>query len=115
MQGGASLVVQTVKNPPSMQEMQRGWFNPWVGKILWRRAWQPTPVFLPGESHRQTSQVGYSPCGCKEKDKAEATLHMRAHARTHAHTHTHTQGNNQPNPECRKVSRINDLISSMKE
>ena len=31
-------------------------FNPWVGKILWRRAWQPTPVFLPGESHGQRSQ-----------------------------------------------------------
>jgi len=30
-----------------MQEME---FDPWIGKILWRRAWQPTPVFLPGES-----------------------------------------------------------------
>ena len=35
--------------------------NPWVGRILWRRAWQPTPVFLPGESHRQRSLAGYSP------------------------------------------------------
>ena len=35
--------------------------NPWVGKIPWRRAWQPTLVFLPGESHRQRSLVGYSP------------------------------------------------------
>ena len=34
-------------------------FNPWVGKIPWRRAWQPTPVFWPGESHGQRSQVGY--------------------------------------------------------
>ena len=34
----------------------------------WRRAWQPTPVFLPGESHRQRSLVGYSPWGCKESD-----------------------------------------------
>ena len=33
-------------------------FNPWVGKILWRREWIPTPVFLPGESHRQRSLVG---------------------------------------------------------
>jgi len=31
------------------------------GKILWRRAWQSTPVFLPGESHGQKSLVGYSP------------------------------------------------------
>ena len=36
-------------------------FNPWVRKILWRRAWQPTPVFLPGESHRQGNLAGYSP------------------------------------------------------
>ena len=36
-------------------------FNPWVQKIPWRRAWQPTPVFLPRESHRQRIPVGYSP------------------------------------------------------
>ena len=38
-------------------------FNPWVRKIPWRRAWQPTPVFLPGESHGQRGLVGYSPRG----------------------------------------------------
>ena len=36
-------------------------FNPWVGKMPWRRAWQPSPVFLPGKSHRQRSLAGYSP------------------------------------------------------
>ena len=36
-------------------------FHPWVGKIPWRRAWQPTPVFLPGESHGQRCPAGYSP------------------------------------------------------
>jgi len=36
-------------------------FNPWVRKIPWKRAWQPIPVFLPGESHRQQSLSGYSP------------------------------------------------------
>ena len=35
--------------------------DPWVGKIPWRRKWQPTPVFLPGESHGWRSLVGYSP------------------------------------------------------
>ena len=40
-------------------------FDPWVGKIPWRRQWQPTPVFLPGKSHRQRSLVGYSLRGCK--------------------------------------------------
>jgi len=37
----------------------------WIRKIPWRRAWQPTPVFLPGESHGQRSLAGCSPWGCK--------------------------------------------------
>ena len=40
-------------------------FSPWVGKIPWRRKWQPTPVFFPGESHGQRNLAGYSPWGCK--------------------------------------------------
>ena len=44
---------------------KRLWFDLWVGKIPWRRAWQATPVFLPGESHGQRSLVGYSSWGCK--------------------------------------------------
>ena len=55
--------------------------NPWVGKIPWRRAWQPTPVFLPGESHGQRSLVGYSPWGHKGSDTMEATQHI-AHSGT---------------------------------
>ena len=47
-------------------------FNPWVGKIPWRRAWQPTPAFLPGESHGPRSLAGYT-WGCKELDTTEAT------------------------------------------
>ena len=50
---------------------QRCGFNPRVGKIPWRRAWQPTPVFLPRESHGQRSLVGYSPLSCKELDTTE--------------------------------------------
>ena len=50
-------------------------FDPWVGKIPWRRKWQPTPVFLPGESHGQRSLEGYSPRGCKESDTTEG-LHF---------------------------------------
>ena len=64
-----------VKNPPVNAETQK--FNSWVGKILWRRKWQPTPVFLPGKSHGQTSLEGYSPWGRKESNMTE-----------HAHTHT---------------------------
>ena len=49
-------------------------FNPWVGKIPWRRAGQPTPVFLPGgESHGQRSLVDCSPYVCKESDMTEVT------------------------------------------
>ena len=43
-------------------------FDPGVGKIPWRRQWQPTRVFLPGELHGQRSLVGYNPWGCKESD-----------------------------------------------
>ena len=46
-----------------------------VRKIPWRRAWLPTPVFSPGESHGQRSLVGYSPKGRKESDTAEPTEH----------------------------------------
>ena len=45
---------------------RRHGFDPWVGKIPWRRKWQPTPVFLPGQSHEQRSLVGYSPWGHKK-------------------------------------------------
>jgi len=40
----------------------------WVGMIPWRRAWQPTPVFLPGKFHGQRSLAGYSLWGHKESD-----------------------------------------------
>ena len=46
-------------------------FSARVGKMPWRRAWQPTPVFLPGESHAQRSLVGYSPWGRTESDATE--------------------------------------------
>ena len=54
-------------------QCRRHRFNPWVGKIPWRRERLPTPVFLPGESHGQRNMVGNSPWGCKESDKTEAT------------------------------------------
>ena len=47
---GLKMVTQTIKNLPAMWETQ---FYPLVGKIPWRRAWQSTPVFLPGEFHGQ--------------------------------------------------------------
>ena len=61
----ASLVAQLVKN--HLQCRSSG-FDPWVGKIPWRRTWQPPPVFLPGESPGRRSLAGCSPWGCKEPD-----------------------------------------------
>ena len=56
-----------VKNLPAKQGTQcKGHaFNPWVGKIPWRKKWQPTPIFLPGKSHGQRSLAGCSPWGRK--------------------------------------------------
>ena len=68
----APLVAQMVKSLPAMQKTQ---FNPWVRKILWRRAWQPTPVFLPGKSHGQRSLMGFSPGGHRKLDVTEVTEH----------------------------------------
>ena len=70
----ASLVAQRLKRLPAMQETwvrSLGWADPWVGQIPWRRKWQPTPVFLPGESHGWRSLVGYSSRGRKESDMTE--------------------------------------------
>ena len=61
--GWASLLAQLVKNPPAMWET---WFDPWVGKIPWRRERLPAPVFWPGEF------LGlYSLWGHEESDTTE--------------------------------------------
>ena len=64
-------MVLVVKNPAAHAGDVRDGFDPWVGKICWRRLWQPTPVFLPGESYGQRSLAGYSPWGHKESDMTE--------------------------------------------
>ena len=64
----ASLVLQ--RQRIRLQRRRRG-FDPWVGKIPWRRQWQPIPVFLPGESRGQRSLAGYSPWGRKESGTTE--------------------------------------------
>ena len=56
-------------------QCRRHGFYLWVGRIPWRRKWQPPPVFLPGKSHRERSLVGCGPWGRKESDTTE-----------HAHT-----------------------------
>ena len=54
-------------------------FYPRVGKIPWRRAWQPTPVFLPGEFHGQRSLAGYGPWGRKDWDTTEGLTLFEPH------------------------------------
>ena len=48
---GASLGGVSISGKEPACHSRRYGFNPWAGKILWRRAWQPTPVFFPGEPH----------------------------------------------------------------
>ena len=55
----------------------RNGFDPWVRKIPWRRKWQPTAVFLPGQSHGQRKLAGYNPWGHEVSDMTE-----------NLHTHT---------------------------
>ena len=63
-----SLVAQMVKHLPTMRET---WVQSLGWEDLWRRKWQPTPVFLPGKSHGWRSLLGYSPWGCKQSDTTE--------------------------------------------
>ena len=60
-----------IKNLPATLESQKCGFEPWVGKIPWKRAWLPTPVFLPGEFHGQRTLVGCSSWSHKESDTTE--------------------------------------------
>ena len=60
-------------------QCRRPGFHPWVGKIPWRRKWQPIPVFLPGKSHGQRSLAGYSPWGHKETDRTERLTLSHVH------------------------------------
>ena len=62
------VVAQMVKNRPATRRPR---FDSWVGKMFWRRAWQPSPVFLPGESHGQGSLAGYSLWGHRESNTTE--------------------------------------------
>ena len=69
IQNWASQVVLVVKNLlPNAEDIG---LDPSIEKIPWRRAWQPIPVFLPGESHGQRSLAGYSPRGCRELNTTE--------------------------------------------
>ena len=65
--GGSEVKVSACVCP----QRGRPGFDPWVRKIPWRKKRQPTPIFLPGESHGRSSLGGYSPWGRKESDSTE--------------------------------------------
>ena len=64
------------------RRLKRCRFSSWVRKIPWRRTWQPTLVFLPGESHGQSSLESYSLWGGKELDTTEVTQDTKIEQRT---------------------------------
>ena len=79
----ASQVALEVKNPSANAEDIRDvGLIPGLGRFPWRRAWQPTPVFLPGESHGQRSLVGYSSWAHRVRHNCSNLAY--------SHTHTHT-------------------------
>ena len=90
-----------VKNPPAMRETG---FDLWVGKIPWRRAWQPTPVFLPGESP-WTEEAGGLQSIVPQRVGHDW---MTKYTHTHTHTHTHTVdtgfpgGTSSKEPACQR-------------
>ena len=69
----ASLVAQLVNNLPAMQKT---WFDPWVGKILWRRERLPTPVFWSGEFHGLYSPQGHKESGTTERLSVHFTANV---------------------------------------
>ena len=75
--GGAFPGGPPLKNPPAIQET---WVSIPGPRSPWRKAWQPTPVFLPGESHGLRSLVGYRPSGHKGSDMTEVTERSTAHS-----------------------------------
>ena len=69
-----SQVALLVKNlPGNAGDVRDVGSIPQVGKFPWRRKWNLTPVFLPGESQGQRSRAGYIPWGCTELDTTETT------------------------------------------
>ena len=72
---GGSVGKESTCNAGDCLQYRRQEFDSWVGKIPWRRKWQPTSQFLPGESYGQRRLVGYRPWGRKELDMTEATQH----------------------------------------
>ena len=76
--GRRSLIGYSLWGRKESDTTERLHFTPFTHFILyhWRRKWQPTPVFLPGESHGQRSLAGHGAWGCRESDTTEVTEHI---------------------------------------
>ena len=79
-------------------QSRRPGFDPWVGKIPWRREWQPTAVFFPGVIHGLRSLTGYRPCGCRVGCDWTTS--------TNTHTHKLTPRVSVRSHHCRKYSSL---------
>ena len=89
-------VGSVVKNLPGLQivECRRPSVRLWVRKVPRRREWQPTPVFLPGEFHGQSSLMGYSPGGRKNSDTTEETYQTCIHEEQRVPWHSNKEAKN---------------------
>ena len=75
-----TTLVLVVKNPPANAgDVRDVGYDICVGKIPWRRAWQPTPVFLPGESHGQTSLAGYLLWGHRVRHNPSDLMYIQSY------------------------------------
>ena len=80
-----SLVAQCQEIRLSMWRHRRQGFDPWVGKLPWRKKWKLTPVFLLRKPHGKRSLVGYSPWCCEDSDTSEHTCMPEAHLKFICH------------------------------
>ena len=71
-------------------------FSLWVGKIPFRRKWEPAPVSFPGKSHGLKNLVGYSPWSHKESERTDEHTDTHTHKRARTHTHTHSECHRKP-------------------
>ena len=104
-----------VKNPLPKKGYKRPGFNPWAGKIPWRRAGQLTPVFLPSKFHGERSLAGHSPCSCKELNTTEVTEHTHVATKTVAYHISKPRSSSMsllflPSPCCFPYSRQVHLL-----
>ena len=75
---GGSIGRESACNKGDHLQCRRPEFDPWVGKIPWRRKWQLTPIFLPGKSHGQGNFPDYSPCDYKRLNHHHQVLIINA-------------------------------------